>query len=342
VSSFCDNSRLRDFWYVAATELELSAGAVGRTVLGERLVLYRDPVGRVVCAPDRCPHREAPLSAGTLRGGVLSCAYHGWSYGEQGRCVRIPSADPDFPIPANAHLPRVHAIARYGLVWVCLGDGSAELPNISQDDDPAFRRLNNPMEPWKASAARMTDNFLDIAHFPWVHSGTFGSSQRLRVPDIDLESLDDDFYGYRYQVVAENPPAAILVTGQSGTTVVRQMSTGYRLPFVVRSTVLYETGLLHVILLLSTPIDDLNSYFTFVVWRNDDFSVSAEDVLAFDRKIGAEDKAMLERIPGLLPLSPRALASTGSDKPSTAWRHQFARLLAGAAEPGAIAGAQGA
>ena len=79
------------------------------------------------------------------------------------------------------------------------------------------------------------------------------------------------------------------------------MSSGFNLPFTVRSTVAYETGLEHIIFMLSTPIDDVTSYFTFVIWRNDDFSVSAEEVIQFDRAIGAEDKRMLERIPGVLP-----------------------------------------
>jgi hypothetical protein len=91
--------------------------------------------------------------------------------------------------------------------------------------------------------------------------------------------------------------------------------------------VLYETGLEHLILLLSTPIDDVTSYFTFVIWRNDDFSVSAEDVIQFDRAIGAEDKRMLERIPGVLPLEITATVSAQADKASVEWRRRLAALL---------------
>ena len=80
------------------------------------------------------------------------------------------------------------------------------------------------------------------------------------------------------------------------------MSSGFHLPFDVRSTIRYGTGLEHILLLLSTPIDDVTSYFTFVVWRNDDFSVSAEEVIRFDMAIGAEDKRMLELLDGVLPL----------------------------------------
>ena len=105
------------------------------------------------------------------------------------------------------------------------------------------------------------------------------------------------------------------------------MSTAFTLPFSVRSTIHYETGLEHILLLLAAPIDDVNCYFTFVVWRNDDFSVSAEEVIAFDRAIGEEDRRMLERIPGVLPLSQTGVVSVQADKGSVEWRRRFAAML---------------
>ncbi len=322
-----DNASMRGHWYVVASDREVTNGVVGRRLLGENLVLYKDPAGNVIAAPDRCPHRQAPLSAGSVSDGVLSCCYHGWSFGADGKCVSIPSADPDFPIPKNGHLSCYRTELRYGLVWVCLGDPAGDIPEISQDSDETFRRINNPVDVWKVSATRMTDNFLDIAHFPWVHRGTFGNRQRTFVEKIDLVDLPGGFHGYEYEVFADNPPSANLISGQVEGAVNRTMTTGFHLPFTVRSTIRYESGLEHIILLLTTPIDDVTAYFTFVVWRNDDFSVSAEDVIQFDRMIGAEDKAMLERIPGVLPLEQGALASTQSDKPSTAWRLKFQQLL---------------
>ena len=327
LAEFSDNLQLRNYWYSVATEVEVTNGVTGRQLLGEKLVLYRDSSGKVIAAPDRCPHREAPLSLGKVQDGTLVCCYHGWSFGENGKCVLIPSADPDFPIPKSGHLACYQADVRYGLVWVCLGDPVAGIPDIPQDADENFRRINNPVDAWAASATRMTDNFLDIAHFPWVHTGTFGNRQRTEVQKIDLKDLPNGFHGYEYDVVAENPPAAELTSGQGTGDVSRSMSTGFYLPFTVRSTIEYGTGLQHIILLLSTPIDDVNSYFTFVIWRNDDFRVSSEDMVLFDRMIGEEDRVMLEKIPGVLPMERGALANTQSDKPSTAWRMKFLQML---------------
>ena len=143
----------------------------------------------------------------------------------------------------------------------------------------------------------MTDNFLDISHFPYVHVGTFGIESNTLVPKIELVQLDDDFYGYDYTVEVGNEAGA-LASGIDADVVTRRMTTGFNLPFTVRSTIHYETGLDHLILLCSTPVDDVTSLFTFVIWRNDDHSVPAEEVIAFDRAIGAEDKRMLERVPG--------------------------------------------
>jgi phenylpropionate dioxygenase-like ring-hydroxylating dioxygenase large terminal subunit len=323
---FADSRVLERYWHAIATSIEATPGPLPRTLLGRPLVVWRGPDGQVVAAPDRCPHRQAPLSAGTVSDGVLVCCYHGWNFGAAGRCVRVPSAVDELPIPPAAHLDTVHVAERYGLVWVCLGDPVKGIPEIAQDADRAFRRINSPVQEWETSATRMVDNFLDIAHFPWVHTGTFGRAQETTVPTIELEPLDDSFHGYRYEVEVDNTSSTV-TTGLAAKVLTRQMSTGFSLPFNVRSTIHYESGLDHVILLISTPISDTRSYFTFVVWRNDDFSVPSDEVIAFDRAIGEEDRRMLEQVGGVLPLGRTDLVSVQADKASVEWRRRFAELL---------------
>ena len=109
----------------------------------------------------------------------------------------------------------------------------------------------------------------------------------------------------------------------------RHMSTGFQMPFTVRSTIRYEDGLEHILLLCSTPVDDTNSLFTFVVWRNDDFSVDGQQVIEFDRAIGLEDQRMLEQVPGTMPLGRTALASVQADRCSVEWRRRFADIIGG-------------
>jgi phenylpropionate dioxygenase-like ring-hydroxylating dioxygenase large terminal subunit len=328
---FACNPVLRGYWYAVAQSCDVAPGPLTVTVLGEILVLWRTADGALMAARDRCPHREAPLSRGQVVDSGLQCPYHGWTFGASGACVRIPSAPPERAVPPTARLTMVHATERYGLGWVSLDTPVADIPAIAYDGETRFRRINTLVEVWRVSATRMADNFMDIAHVPWVHTGTFGRAQNTHVPPLALEQLDGTFYGYRYTIDANNSDDATVTSGSQAPVVTRWMTTGFALPFTTRSTIRYATGLEHILLLLTTPIDDVTSYFTFVVWRNDDFSVPADEVVAFDRRIGLEDKTMLERIPGVLPLDVSATASVQADRPSLAWCRQFAALLQGRA-----------
>ncbi len=333
MTSFARNPVLRRYWHPVANIESLDDGPLHRRLLCEDVVVWKGADGRPAAAIDRCPHREAPLSAGWTQDGCIVCPYHGWRFDRDGACTLVPSSGAGAPVPPKARLASVHATERYGLVWLCLDEPVAGIPEMPWEEDPSYRRLNNPVEEWHACTTRMVDNFLDISHFPFVHVESFGGTAATEVPKVELGRLPDGFFGYSYDVVAANDVAgAATASGQTTAAVKRHMSSGFVLPFACRSTIEYETGLGHMLLLLSTPIDDEHSYFTFVVWRNDDFSVPADEVLALDRLIGAEDKRMLEKVRGTLPLDATTLVSVQADKASVEWKRQLRALLASADE----------
>jgi phenylpropionate dioxygenase-like ring-hydroxylating dioxygenase large terminal subunit len=303
-------------------------------LLGVAYAIWRDPSGDLVGTEDHCPHREAPLSIGTYLNGVVNCAYHGWCFGAGGRCVEVPSAHPGAPIPPKAHLATVRTVERYGMIWICPGNPEAGIPDVEEEHDASFRRINIEVQTWNVSVARMVDNFLDYSHFPYVHRASFGAATDSEVATIALEQLGD-FFGYRYSVEAANPEEARSASGTAESVVAREMSTGFSLPFTVRSTIAYASGLRHVLLLCSTPIDELRSSFTFVVWRNDGEGRADEEVIAFDRQIGEEDRVMLERIPGAMPLEQTSLVSVQADRPSVEWRRQL-RAIVGTGDPAVV------
>ena len=82
---------LLDQWFVVAECTDVGRHPVAVRVLGRPYVLWRDADGRARGGPDRCPHREAPLSAGFVHEGCLVCPYHGWTFDGDGTCVSIPS-----------------------------------------------------------------------------------------------------------------------------------------------------------------------------------------------------------------------------------------------------------
>tara|TARA_B100000700_G_scaffold109644_1_gene123601 strand:- start:2154 stop:3164 length:1011 start_codon:yes stop_codon:yes gene_type:complete len=324
---FVDKQPLKNFWYVVALGDDIDSNPISVKLLNEDLVIWRGFDGSLIAAVEKCPHRQAPLSHGHLENGCLVCPYHGWTFGESGKCINIPSSSDGVPIPSKAHLNTVEVIEKYGLVWLCLGEPINPLFELKEESDSSFRRINTEVQKWKVAATRMVDNFLDITHFPYVHAGTFGAGQETKVPNISLEYLDNDFFGYRYDILAANPEEAKSTSGSNEESVERSMTSGFNLPLTVRSTITYKSGLEHVILLLSTPIDEISSYFTFVIWRNDDFTIPADEVIAFDRAIGEEDRVMLEKLNGVMPLGKTALVNVQSDKATVEWRRQLLKLI---------------
>ena len=138
------------------------------------------------------------------------CPYHGWTFGESGKCIDIPSSSDGVPVPARAHLEIFEVIEKYRLIWLCIGKPVNPLFDLKEEHDPSFRRINTEVQKWDVAATRMVDNFLDITHFPYVHSGTLERDKKTKAPNITLEYLDDDFFGYRYDVLAANPEEAKL------------------------------------------------------------------------------------------------------------------------------------
>ena len=61
-----DPNRLRPFWYPVLTLDQLMDTPIAVELLGEPLVIWRGADGAPHAAPDRCPHRSARLSGGSI------------------------------------------------------------------------------------------------------------------------------------------------------------------------------------------------------------------------------------------------------------------------------------
>jgi len=182
--------QLHSEWIPAANSTEVEpARPRAIRLAGIDLVLWRDAQGTVHAWHDRCPHRGARLSLGRVEGDVLVCGYHGWNYGGDGKCVRMPS-HPSLRPPAAACATTYAACEKYGLVWVCLGTPARELDVFPEYDRPHAhpRRIHLAPQEVQTSAPRLMENFLDMAHFPFVHAGTLGQEPHTEVKDYVVES----------------------------------------------------------------------------------------------------------------------------------------------------------
>jgi hypothetical protein len=65
-------------WYVVGASRDLrGAAALGRTVAGVEVVVWRGGDGRPKAGPGACPHLGAPLRNSPVRRGTLVCRWHG-------------------------------------------------------------------------------------------------------------------------------------------------------------------------------------------------------------------------------------------------------------------------
>ncbi len=326
-----DWESLAECWLPVAFADEVSDSPMAATLLDVDLVIYRTSTS-VVVARDICLHRGSQLTLGRLDGDELICAYHGWRYGPDGRCTRIPSQPPDRRISPHVRLYSFPVVERYGLVWTCLaGRAGRDLPEWPEAEDPSYRWVKILWQEWSTSAARQVENFLDTSHFSFVHRGTFGNPDSTEVADVDIETLPNGLR-YEFPYLAVNPAESPLGEAR---TLLRQMVYECTLPFNVKLAIKYPErgeGLEHVIFNCASPVAARRMRVFMFLCRNFDHDVPAGELAAWDSKITAEDRPVVEsQRPEELPLDLSQELHVQADKMTIAYRKALAGLGLGSA-----------
>jgi phenylpropionate dioxygenase-like ring-hydroxylating dioxygenase large terminal subunit len=314
----------RHHWHpVAGTEAVRDAPHAAR-LLGEHLVLWRDPAGAVHAWPDRCPHRGARLSLGRVENGHLECAYHGWQFAPSGRCVHVPAL-PAFQPPATHCVQSFEAREAHGLVWVRLAPGDSELPAFAAEGDARLRKLNCGPYEVAASAPRIVENFLDLSHFAFVHEGWLGARGASAIDDYRVEETPTGLRAIECK--AWQPQSNLHSTAPA------QVEYGYEVvaPYAAVLTKIPESGTTALpdwresIALFIAPAEPERS----IVWFRlavADFESPDEKLRAFQDTIFRQDQPVLEsQTPKRLPLDLRAELHTSADRVSSAYRRYLSR-----------------
>ncbi|CAM5615514.1 Vanillate O-demethylase monooxygenase subunit OS=Streptomyces violarus OX=67380 GN=FHS41_001091 PE=4 SV=1 [Streptomyces violarus] len=208
----------RNQWYVAAYSHEVGR-FLGRTILGETLVLYRtEEEGTPVVLHDRCVHRRYPLSEAPTRldGDRIVCGYHGFTYDTTGTCVYVPGQK---RVPRTARVASYPVVEQDSLIWVWIGDPALADPQ----DIPRARHLDSPgwvtvrgMEPIDCDYGLLVDNLLDLSHETYLHGGYIGTPE---VAETPITTEVDEGAGIvrvsRHMDDAECPPFYAKSTGMS-------------------------------------------------------------------------------------------------------------------------------
>jgi len=166
---------LKNAWYVACTSDEIDGKPLGRTLCGDRIVLFRAEGGAVSALEDFCPHRGAPLSLGTVRDdGRIVCGYHGLVMGGDGKCVGMPGQR------VRPTIKSYPAIERYGFIWVWPGEKAladpAKLHPLPWAESPEWV-YGGGLYHVNCDYRLMIDNLMDLTHETYVHASSIGQRE---------------------------------------------------------------------------------------------------------------------------------------------------------------------
>ncbi|GEC03634.1 oxidoreductase subunit alpha [Streptomyces spinoverrucosus] len=209
---------VRNQWYVAAYAHEVGRELLGRTVLGEPILLYRTEDGRAVGLADRCVHRRFPLSEhpSRLEGDKVVCGYHGFTYGTDGVCVRVPGQT---RVPRTARLATYPVVEQDSFVWVWIGDrepGDTLPPRAPWLDSPHYTTVCG-MEPIEGDYGLLVDNLLDLSHETYLHGGYIGTPEVAETPiTTEVDDKSAIVRVSRHMDDAECPPFYANSTGIQG------------------------------------------------------------------------------------------------------------------------------
>lgn len=166
----------RRYWIPAllATELpEPDCPPVRVSLLGEKLIAFRDTSGRIGLMDEFCAHRGVSLWFGRNEENGLRCPYHGWKYNTEGQCVDVPSESEDFCKRIKFKSYPVEEKA--GVIWAYMG------PPEERPDLPSFEWMELPASHVYLSKRWQECNYLqameggiDSSHVSFLHSGDLG------------------------------------------------------------------------------------------------------------------------------------------------------------------------
>lgn len=227
---------LQNYWYVAAWDYEVAGKPLGRTICGEKVVLYRTPDRSVVALEDCCPHRLLPLSSGFVKGDNIVCGYHGLEFDCTGACTHMPNQETIHPKATVIAYP---VIEKHRFVWVWIGDADKADESLI----PAFDYLSSPewcfdggYYPMQCNAQLLVDNLMDLTHETYVHPSSIGQHEITETP---IKTSSDEHEAVVSRWMNDIPPPPFWAHNLKSTENVDRWQIGH---FSLPANVMIDVG----------------------------------------------------------------------------------------------------
>jgi phthalate 4,5-dioxygenase oxygenase subunit len=279
---------MRRYWLPALTSSDLEAGGAPKRVrlLGEDLVAFRSPDGKVGLVDEYCPHRGASLMLARNEECGLRCIYHGWAIDAQGTVVETPAEPAESKLKERVRSTAYPVHELGGVVWAYMGPAgeAPRLPDFEFTGMPADQVMIMRSRE-ECNWAQCQEGVIDSAHSNYLHSNgikpkeglavtslgeklQFGRPSNDGAPKLEVETQP---YGFRYAALRkplQNPEQNRYVR-----------VTLYVAPCFGIIPAPKGLGMMQFFV----PIDDTHTMFYYVFWSYDKpFDQQARDQYAFN------------------------------------------------------------
>ena len=207
-----------------------------------------------------------------------------------------PVPRPRDAIPSKARVRAYPVQERWGLVWTCLDEPANDLPVLPELEGLGLTFACSQEIPQLCGIAAATENFSDVAHFPFVHRLSMGEIAH-EVPPLEVRREGVECWMSRPYIAQHGEGEAVWSNDDGGVTM------GYHTIAPSFSCIVYYYEGLGNRVLLNTVqpvgLGGEGSIIRFVVGVDAAFKGPAlEECLALETQVYLEDQPILD---GLRP-----------------------------------------
>ena len=201
---------MRRYWQPIALSAKVTTRPQAARLLGEDLILFRDPSGRAGLLHSRCAHRGTTLYYGRVEERGIRCCYHGWLFDVEGNCLEQPCERGGGINLRVARQPWYPVEERYGLVFAYMGplDRKPLLPRydtmedlepdeILENEDESFYIGGGPFSSEQPivpmNYLQVFENVMDAYHVYVLHTKFTGTQFRQEfgvMPEVTWDYVD--------------------------------------------------------------------------------------------------------------------------------------------------------
>jgi phenylpropionate dioxygenase-like ring-hydroxylating dioxygenase large terminal subunit len=197
-------------------------------------------------------------------------------------------------------------------VWVCLGTPASEIPAFDEWERDDFRKIACGPYRFRASAPRVVENFLDVAHFPFVHEGYLGDPYHTEISNYEAVVDENGVTADGIRVWQPDP---------DGTGIGKHVVYTYRVLRPLLAYFVKQEARQFSILFAVTPVSEFESVGWMWMNMNYGYDVPYDEMVAFQDTVAGQDIPIVEsQRPERLPLDLQAELHLRSDRTAIAYR----------------------